>query len=266
MVDKIQQILDTANQQLKSANTGITIFKRGSKLSLRGMLPPKPGSNRQQPSQQTISLGMYANPAGIKIAKLEAQKLGAAIALGEFDWSDYLETNTVIDSVEYWIAKFEENYFNRKDRNKKTETTWKDYQKIFKKFPDGASLTAESLMAVVLSTAPDTRTRQKACTYTKALALFAGINFEPSNYGGNYSPESVELRDIPTDKAIMEWRNCIPDRRGWQYAFGLMAAYGLRSHELFYADLDSIKKSPAHLRIVESKRGKKRERLMALLN
>ncbi|MGL6340488.1 MAG: hypothetical protein ACRC80_15275 [Waterburya sp.] len=70
-----------------------------------------------------------------------------AIALGEFDWSDYLETDTVIDSVEYWIAKFEENYFNRKDRNKKTETTWKDYQKIFKKFPDGASLTAESLDA-----------------------------------------------------------------------------------------------------------------------
>jgi hypothetical protein len=150
VVDKIQQILDMANQQLKSANTGITIFKRGSKLSLRGMLPAKPGSSTQQPSQQTISLGLFANPAGIKIAKLGAQKLGAVIALGEFDWNDYLATNTAVDSVEYWIARFKEDYFNKRERNKKTETTWGDYQKIFKKFPDGASMNTESLMSVVI--------------------------------------------------------------------------------------------------------------------
>ena len=118
-------------------------------------------------------------------------------------------------------------------------------------------------MAVVLSTKPNTRTRQKACIYLKALAKFACVNdFDPGQYKSDYSPESVELRNIPTDKEIMQWRDRLDNRRGWQYAFGLMAAYGLRNHELFYVDLESIKKPPGHLRIVESKRGKKRERFL----
>lgn len=262
MTDKITKLLNAANARLKLANAGIRIFKRGSKLSLRGMLPPKPGSSKQKYSQQTISLGFYANAAGIKTAEKQAQKLGATIALGEFDWTNYLSSLSSFGSVEYWINKFEEDYFNKRDRNTKTETTWKDYQKIFKKFPVDAKLDSQTLMELVVSTKPDTRTRQKACTYTKALASFAGIEFDPSEYAGNYSPDSVELRNIPTDKEIMLLRDRIPNRRGWQYAFGLMSAYGLRNHELFYADLESIKKSPGHLRIVESKRGKKRERFL----
>lgn len=81
--DKILKILDKANTQLKSANTGIIIYKptNSNRLSLRGTLPPKPGSKKQKPHQQTIPLGINCNAAGIKKAKLEAQKLGAASIL-----------------------------------------------------------------------------------------------------------------------------------------------------------------------------------------
>ena len=260
--DKLSKLLDDANHKLKLSHAGIVIFKRGNKLSLRGILPPKPGSKKQKPSQQTISLGIYANAAGIKVAEKEAQKLGAAIALGEFDWSNYFSQDQSIGSVEYWLTKFEEDYFNKRERNHKSETTWKDYQKIFNKLNPKDKLTNESLLAVILSTKPNTRTRQKTCTYLKALAKFAQLGFNPTEYSGNYSPESVELRNIPTDKEIMLYRDRIPSNRGWKYAFSLMAAYGLRNHELFYVDLDSLKNSPGHLRIIESKRGKKRERLI----
>ena len=66
-MDKLVRQLEQTNQQLKQANTGVVIFKRGSKLSLRGMLPDKNGNGFRQ---QTIALGIYANAAGIKQAKL----------------------------------------------------------------------------------------------------------------------------------------------------------------------------------------------------
>lgn len=263
MTDKLDKLLIAANSRLKLSRTGITIFRRGNKLSLRGMLPPKPGSGKDKPSQQTIALGYYANAAGIKVAESEALKLSSAIALREFNWSNYLNNdNTNFGTVEHWIAKFEKDYFNRRERNSKSETTFKDYQRIFKKFDMGAPLNTDTLMDVVLSTKPDTRTRQKACVYLKALAEFAGIDFDPSKFAGNYSADSVELRNIPTDQEIQKWYNRIPENYGWKYAFGLMAAYGLRNYELFYIDFDSLKKSPGHLRIVESKRNKKTERLI----
>ena len=255
-MDKLVRQLEQTNQQLKQANTGVVIFKRGSKLSLRGMLPDKNGNGFRQ---QTIALGIYANAAGIKQAKLEAQKLGSAIALKEFNWDSYSNCNRVTGSIESWIEKFEEDYFTKRERNPKTETTWKDYLKIFKKLPQNKKLTVEELQLVVLKTKPDSRTRQKACTYLKALAKFARIDFDPSNYAGNYSAESLELRDIPSDIQIVEMRSCITNT-AWRFAFGLMAAYGLRNYELFHCEIDSIKKSPGHLKIFESKRGKKRER------
>ena len=260
MTDKLDKLLVAANSRLKAGNMGISIIKRGAKLSLRGMLPPKPGKHK--PSQQTIALGIFANGAGIKRAEKEAQKLSAQIALNEFKWSDYLKGENSINTVDYWVAKFEEDYFSKRQRNSKSETTWSDYQKIFRKLPSQAKLTEQVLLEVILSTTPDTRTRKKACTYLKALAKLAGIDFDFSEYAGSYSPSKGYPRDIPTDTEIQEWRDRIPNYRGWQYAFGLMAAYGLRNYELFYADLESISQAPGHLRIRESKSNAESERII----
>lgn len=60
---------------------------------------------------------------------------------------------------------------------------------------------------------------------------------------GDYSPKRVSPRDLPTDVEISEWRDRIPHEH-WQYAFGLMACYGLRNHELFHIDLEKLKTSP----------------------
>lgn len=100
---------------------------------------------------------MYANAAGAKVAESEALKLSGLIALKQFDWGDYLKTDNVpIGSAGYWIDKFEEDYFNKRDRNPKTETTWKDYGKVFNKFDRDERLDGTSLLRVVLSTCSKT--------------------------------------------------------------------------------------------------------------
>jgi hypothetical protein len=186
-VASVEDLLKAANSRLKYANTGIILFRRGNKISLRGMLPTKPGLKLiSSASQQTIALGLYANAAGIKVAESEALKLSGLIALKQFDWADYIKTASApIGSAGYWISKFEEDYFNKRDRNPKTETTWKDYSKVFNKFNQDERLDKTSLLRVVLSTKPDSRSRKRACTYAKKLALFASIDFDPSEYKGN---------------------------------------------------------------------------------
>ena len=81
-------LLDAANNRLKQSNTGIKIFRRGNKLSLRGTLPKK---NETGKSQQTISLGIYCNSAGISSAEKQAQKLASQLALNEFIWNDWID-------------------------------------------------------------------------------------------------------------------------------------------------------------------------------
>lgn len=44
-------------------------------------------------------------------------------------------------------------------------------------------------------------------------------------------------RDLPTDETIAQWRERIPNPN-WQYAYGLIAVYGLRPHEVFRCNLD----------------------------
>ncbi len=65
--------LNQANGRLRSAKVGVVIGVKG-RLHLRATLPPKPGSDKQQPYQQRLALGYHANPAEISLAETENAK------------------------------------------------------------------------------------------------------------------------------------------------------------------------------------------------
>ncbi|MEM9272344.1 MAG: hypothetical protein AAGA80_05195 [Cyanobacteria bacterium P01_F01_bin.143] len=111
-MDKLDQLLGKANDRLKKSRTGILIYRRGNKLSLRGTLPPKPGSEKTKPYQQYLPLGIYSNAAGIKQAEEKAKLLGSQLALEKFDWQDWLngDRGFTLETVGYWADKFEEDY------------------------------------------------------------------------------------------------------------------------------------------------------------
>ena len=75
----IQGKINQANGRLKSSKLGVAIQKIGNRLYLRATLPPKPTSKKVEPYQQRISLGLYANGAGLQTAEQEARKLSLAI-------------------------------------------------------------------------------------------------------------------------------------------------------------------------------------------
>lgn len=228
---KLRQV----NGRLKASKVGVTVEQHGDKLRLRATLPPKPGSSQTEPSQQRVSLGLPANPDGLRRAEKEARLLGAQLAAREFDWERWGVSGASVPTwgCEAAIEGFKAAYLAAGG----TLDTWEgDYYKPLRKLPPGAVVTAELLRQLVEGTTPNSRSRVRVCVAAGALAKFAGVEFDPKPYRGNYSPTKVTPRDLPTDVAIVEARNNVQNP-GWRWVFGMMATYGLRNHEVFHVDL-----------------------------
>lgn len=242
-MDKLQQQLFDANNRLKESNAGIVIYQRGQCLSLRGTIPNKNSSGKKQ---HYISLGIYANAAGIQVAEKKAQKLASQLALNEFCWQEWSDNNTKVGTVGDWLLKFEADYFNRKPRNEKTECSFKnEYADMFKRIECKDQLSEEILLELIFTTEPDTRHRQRAVVAANSLAKFANKDWEFNRYKGNYSHIKGD-RILPTDEEIIRYYQSIKNPQ-WQRVFGLMAAYGVSNHEVFHCDLNSLVKPPGHL-------------------
>jgi hypothetical protein len=99
-----------------------------------------------------------------------------------------------------------------------------------------------ALLERVLESYPlASRSRQQCGT---ALAAFARATDQPlpgdwADRAGGYGLHAAQFRQLPSDRQIVEWIERIPNP-GWRLAYGLMAAYGLRNHEVFFSDLSAL--------------------------
>lgn len=251
--------LEELNRQLKVAAAGVKIAKVGQKLYLRATLPPKPGGTATGPCSQRIALGVYENPAGLKVAKAQALKLAADLTLGRFSWEEWSTGGRSRSTVADWVAQFERDYFARRARTPQTETTWrKDYRDSFSKLPQDAALTVDILkQTLLLRSQPDTRGRKRLAMAYGAIAKFAGLEGGDrlGELRGRYSPNAVNPRDLPGDDLIMEWYGKLAHNRPWQVLYGLLAVYGLRPHEAFHLDLGKLREEPGICQVLEGKTG-----------
>lgn len=233
--------LKQLNSRLKAGGTRVTVEARGNSLLLRGTFPPKKHSGKDKPHQQRLFLGFKASYAGIRAAEQKAKIVSAQLELGTFDWGDWLEEEEAqLESVGAWIEKLEVDHWNKVERNRKSLRTWHDsYIRAFSKFRSfDEPLTLETILAAVATTKPDTKTRQLVCHGMCKLAVFAGISGieKIRQLTGNYSPSLVNPRNLPEDEEILFTVNSI-QHPGWRWLVGMLATYGLRSHEVFTLDM-----------------------------
>jgi integrase len=237
-----EKLVDRANNRLKSGKVGLIIEIKRDRLCLRGTLPPKEDSKNQFPHQQRIYLSYPVSEAGIKQAERDAIAIRGSLISKTFNWSQWLKIReyTTPETTADWVQRFEQDYFDKRQRAAKSESTWRnDYLAVYRQLPQDYPLTADRMMQVVLSSQPDTRSRRRACMALSALAKFSGIELDLTSYTGNYSPSKVSARDLPSDDLILEVRDRIFNPK-WQNAYTLMAAYGLRPHEIFYLDVSNF--------------------------
>jgi integrase len=98
------------------------------------------------------------------------------------------------------------------------------------------------LLELVLESYPlASRGRQQCGTALAALARAEGLPL-PADWGeraGGYGLHAAQFRQLPSDRQILEAIERIPNP-GWRLAYGLMATYGLRNHEVFFSDLAAL--------------------------
>lgn len=224
--------LNRANGRLKAAKIRVRITAQGQSLYIRGTFPPPPGSPKDAPFQQRIALGLPANPRGVELAVAKAKEIGIALETDRFDWSVYRGQKA--ESVREWVNLFRAQWEGG-------DLTWKtDYQQPFNKLDMDAPLTIELLrqaLEAVKNRKPNSRSQLRAYNAYRQLAEFSKLDFEVlRGLKGSYSATEVDPRTLPTDEAIARWRSQISDP-GWRWIFGMIAAYGLRGHEVYKADL-----------------------------
>jgi integrase len=235
MMDKLDQI----NKRLKNAKIGVAIERRGDRLSLRAILPPKSGESGT-PKQQRISLGILESKEGLQFAENEAKIIGGLLAQGRFDWNSYLKIDNPLDrKISHWIEKFKDQYFSEREQNPTTLETWHhEYWKPLSRLAGDQPLTEKYLKDTLLQwTKPSTRSRRRyALAYAK-IADCAGIDHGLRGLIGDYSLKAVSPRSLPSDEVIAQFYQSIADR-SWQWIYGSMAAYGLRNHEAYFLDFE----------------------------
>jgi integrase len=259
MADLAARLADH-NDLLAAAGIGLRLERRGQRLGLRGPLPCRHGTG--QLVVQRISLGVPASEEGLGQAVQQLRQVVAQLQAGTFAWSQWAKrgagsppaagppTGGAGAAVADRLAAFEAAFFAdpRRRRNPAgARTTWTAaYQPYLRRLArlaeqQGQALGPELLEHALESYALGSRSRQQAGTALAALARHLELEL-PADWrerAGGYGLHAAQFRRLPSDAQILQLLERIPNP-GWRLAYGLMATYGLRNHEVFFTDLSAL--------------------------
>ena len=260
--------LAAINASLSAEGIRLRLEQRGRRLNMRGPLPCRttPGQSRIQ----RLSLGVSATAAGLQEARQLLQLVDLQLRREQFDWEQWSRndpkkqqasegpvasslhdpTTTASHPLRRDLERFEQAFFNDPQRRRSpagSRTTWTSaYRPYLRRLEAIGSerqlpLNSELLSLTLASYSDGSRSRQQCATTLAALARHLSIAL-PENWraeAGGYGLHRARFRQLPSDGEILEAVLRIPNPR-WRLAFGLMATYGLRNHEVFFADLSAL--------------------------
>ena len=254
MGSSVAENLTQLNGGLRSTGVRLRLEQRGERLGLRGPLPRRDGRPGLQ--VQRLSLGLPADAAGLKEALRQLYRLQAELDQGRFVWPG--PTAAEAPGLAAVLERFESAFFAEPRRRRfpaGSRSTWTaaylPYLRRLQSLAEGP-LGPELLERVLESYPLASRSRQQCGTVLAVLARQEGIAL-PGDWAeraAGYGLHQAQFRQLPSDGAILEAADLIPNP-GWRLAFGLMATYGLRNHEVFFTDLGGLDSDPdAVLRVL----------------
>jgi integrase len=245
--DEFDQALVNLNKKLRAGKTRVRVEQRGDRLSLVACLPNRAGKDKRT---RRISPGLSANLLGITEINRLALRLAGELAAKRFDWKDWTDEPDT-PQTEKTCGQLAELYKihlgcsgTLKGDDVQRDRHWRKnfWNPALKWLPQNRSLDESALIiAAVHHDAVDEqgrprRSRQHACMRLEQFAKWAGLQVSLKQYRGKYSPSQI-VRNIPEDGAI-EAAVLGMANADWRWAAGMMAAFGLRDHEVWFAKLD----------------------------
>ena len=257
----IQEAIDSANEDFKSNKVRVRLLRSRDSLYVQFTAPLMPGDTQESGrsnKQYKKSLGFKATTNGVRRAYAKARELGDKLEHNQFKWEEYpdwlkqenLSTQPEPPKkIKELLEIFEKEYFLKKKRNRQSEKTFSEYKDVLKRNLNiEEPLTRKSIDELIAQTNAGSAKRYGL---VRVLSVFCRqIKFEYDFRGlkGGYKPKA---RNLPSDEEIIEnWRKIQVDKRrfgngkSWGWAFGMIATYGLRPHELPAIDHQKSLKPP----------------------
>ncbi|MBM0745567.1 hypothetical protein JOY44_29545 (plasmid) [Phormidium sp. CLA17] len=166
----------------------IKIDLAGNSLRIRKTLPPRPRSGRTDWYQQTITLGLKANPKGIAQALKDVIELNNLLSQRKFDWKiwdDYLcrPCKARVNQTELIGAQVEKfkKYFLalRKEKVSRAEAWKRQWAHYLNKLPLDQYLTDQVISDVIIAFSAPVRYKLKAQTLAFYYSSCTSSNREP---------------------------------------------------------------------------------------
>ncbi|BAZ39531.1 hypothetical protein NIES4101_54850 [Calothrix sp. NIES-4101] len=269
---RIKHSVQVANSALSLERVKVKIKLTSAKsIGLQGTFPCKVGDvgkNGSLNKQYTISLGFTANDVGVKASVAKARELDLLLITKQFQWTPELlgkqaqntqsqfliAENKPEKLIKELIQEYEQEFWKTHIKNRQGLRTWDShYLRHLKKLPPDMPLNLESLEAALDKTKPNTSSRFFLSWQLKKFCDFCG--FDGVKTVDSYATPKPHpaIRRIPHDEEIIQGFDLIgtplspfaskdnitfPEQ--WQWAYGMLATYGLRPHELFAIDLDAF--------------------------
>ena len=255
MMDENQKLIDI-NQDLESKGINLRIEKRGKVLNIRGSLPDKKSPSLYK--IQRISLKLPYNIKGLEEAKKAIELIDFQLNKSQFSWHNWIKEKNIsskksnkLDIVNE-IESFKKQFFSDTSKSKSAAGMISTWQSAYKPYMNrlirmsnksGLKLGEGLLLEILLTYKENSRSRQQCGIALSALARHLNLEL-PENWKqlqSGYGINESNFRELPSDEEIIKSFKLIPNPK-WRFVFGLMAAYGLRNHEVFFSDLSCLKK------------------------
>jgi len=196
----IDQLIAEANLRLKAARTGLIIKLRyTNKLSLRGQLPPRPGSEKLEKYSQRLTLKYLGNAVGIALAEADALNITSQLIKEKFNWADWIEvwtpqTAIIADLLERHKAKY---------LTKNSETSYHNYYlACYKWLPIDEPLTVKAIAPSLTRHAQDSRSRAVTFIAATVLVKLTEVDLDLEPYKSTYTARQgyfILKRDMRRD-------------------------------------------------------------------
>lgn len=181
---------------------------------------------------------------GLAYARVKAFELENDLIWERYTPPEFVSTRTASEVV---IA-FRKDY---RAKHQIQDQTWeKHWQSVFRLLPQDQPISAEHVLAVIHSSAPDTRQRRQQVQKLQALCKFAGLELDLAAYRGKYGQSKTKPLNLPTDEEVQAIIDAIPNPC-WRRWIGLQCTYGLRAHEPQFVRFNNDPENS--LRVLEGK-------------
>ena len=200
----------------------------------------------------------------IDLVQLDVYKAVLAIVLdidrellwGRWQWPEVKATAPPL-AVSDWIVSFEVAYWQKHERTSNRKYLYdKHYGGSFNKLKQNAALTEKLLLDTLNQVKAESRYKLTVSQHYGALADHANIDSACIRLTGKgWTLANVSLRDLPTDEQAWATYESLRVYPEYQSGFLLILLYGIRPHELVYAEPSGLNAAKPYISIVEGKTG-----------